>query len=270
MELQRSGMKLIGQAPTHISQDLLLDYFLYTFEFSWNSPIFEEKKSKLDVEFKKKAQTLFPEYESFSVARQWWLYVLIAFQEITEHQELEYGKFTVSHILKRFPVLSETSLERQINEMQHAFYDEIPDILLVRPLELKVLKNSTVEHDLNLPFFIENKDRFLKILGKHLNQKDINKEYIERFVLTNKKRLRQFSTFWNGYYEIFINYLLSMYDFKMPEEMEDKEEEVELMQELVILFLVASVTNKAKIEDLSDEWTELLREFVDQNRKWDS
>lgn len=263
MTTKKSGMRLIGKAPTHIEKEDLLDYFLYAFEFSWNSPIFEDRKSKLDEVFKNKAESLFPDYESFSVERTWWLYVLIGLQEITYHQELEFGKETVDYLLKRFTALSEEALEQQINEIQHAFYDEIPDILLVRPLELKALQNSTIEHDKYLPFFIENHERMVKVIQKHLNQKDIDKDYFERFTMTNKKRLRKFSSFWNGYYEIFTNYFLSIYNFQMPLEPQEIEEELELIEEMIILFLVASVVNKPKIEPLAYDLTEILREFVE-------
>lgn len=270
MSVEKSGMRLIGKAPTHIEKNELLDYFLYVFEFSWNSPVFDEKKGILDKHFMETAKSFYPEYESFSLAKQWWLYVLIAMKEITEDEQLKYGIATVDYLLSRLGVLSENTLESQINEVQHAFYDEIPDVLLVRPLELEVLENSTIEHDVHLPFFVKNKDRFVHVFEKHLRQKDIDKEYFERFTMTNTKRLRKFSTFWEGYYEIFINYFVSLYDFRMPQEMDSIEEEYDLLEELVILFLVASVINKPKIEEVVDELTEILKEFVAQTGKWDS
>jgi hypothetical protein len=270
MTLQKTGMRLIGKAPTHIDESDLLDYFLYVFEFSWNCPVFEEKKATLDEYFIERAKSFYPDYESFSLSKQWWLYILIAMKDVTEDQQLKYGITTVDYLISRLPVVSERMLEDQINEIQNAFYDEIPDVMLVRPMELEVLENSTIQHDMHLPFFIENKEHFVKVFEKHLRQKDIDKEYFERFTMTNTKRLRKFSTFWEGYYEIFINYFISLYDFRMPQEMESIEEEYDLLEELVTLFLVASIINKPKIEEVVDEITEILKDFVAQNGKWDS
>lgn len=259
-------LKLIGKAPTHIESEQLLDYFLYVFEFSWSSLVFDEKKDALVEFFTEQAKVWHPNYEEHSIEKRWWLYVLLALNEITEDQKVEYGKLTVQNLIKKLPTLSGDLLEKQVNEIQHAFYDEIPDILTVRPLELRTLENTTLEHDRYLPFFVDNKDHFVNLFKKHLRQKDISKEYFERFIMSSRKRLRQFSTYWDGYYEIFITYFISLYDFRMPQEIEDKEEEYDLLLEMVILFLVASVMDKPKIEDLADEMTEKLKELVDE--KW--
>lgn len=270
MKAEKTGMFLIGKAPNHIEQTDLLDYFLYVFEFSWNTPIFEERKENLPQYFTEMAKQHYPDYETFSLAKQWWLYILIGMHDIAKDQETHYGIATVEHIIKKLPVMSESLLERQVNEVQHAFYDEIPDLLLVRPLELENLQNSTIKHDNHLPFFIQNKERFIAIFEKHLRQKDINREYFERFTMTSRKRLRKFSSFWEGYYEIFINYFVTLYDFRMPLEMESKEEEFDLLEEMTIQFLVASVNTKPRIEDAVDDIMVILKEFVEQNGKWDS
>lgn len=270
MTEQKSGMRLIGKAPAHVDKSDLLDYFLYVFEFSWSSVVFEEMKSSLGNFFADKAKEWYPGYESFSLERQWWLYTLIAMHEITKHEQLKFGEMTVEFLLSRLSDMPESLLEAQVNEVQHSFYDEVPDVLLVRPLEIEKLHNSTIDHDLYLPFFIVNKDRFVKVFEKHLRQKDMNKEYMERFTFTSKRHSRKFSTYWEGYYEMFINYFIALYDFRMPEEMESMEEEYDLLQELLILFFVGSVQSKPKIEDVVDELMEIMKDFVAQNGKWDS
>lgn len=254
---------LIGKAPTHIEREDLLDYFLYVFEFSWNNVAHESKKEKLKEHFQTESLKYVADIDALTNAKLWWLYVLIALKDIAEEEEIEFGKETVLYFIHKLEKLTESQLEEYANEIQHGFYYELPEALVIRPLALVELGNKTAEKDPYLQFFFERKETIIKTLTKHLRQKDVDNAYFNSITLNNRKLTRKFSSFWDTYYEIFLNYFLSMYDFQMIQTELDESEEHDVLREMLFIFFVASIENKLKIEQLVDEFFDIMVDVLE-------
>lgn len=256
---------LLGKAPTHVPEEELISYFLYAFEFAWNSPAFETRKNQLAPYFIQEAQSLVPAYDQLSLSKKWWLYVMIALRDITHDNDIKFGKETILYVIRQIERLSEEELELYVNDMQNAFYEEVPDILVIRPLELERLQNSILDEDPYLGFFLEQKEPILKVMKKYLKQKDVDKEYINHLTLNDKTILAKYTDFWNVYFEIFTNFFLSMYDFQMPYEKEDGVEEKDVVEEMIMIFFIASVNSKTKIEELTSELLEVILPIMEKS-----
>jgi len=254
---------LVGKTPTHIEREDLLDYFLYVFEFSWNNVAHESKKSQLRKHFETESIKFVSDIHALPKEKLWWLYVLIALKDIAETDEVEYGKATILHFLNKIEKLSEEQLVEYANEIQHGFYYELPESLVIRPLELVALGNKMAEEDPYLKFFFEKKEEMIKALTKHLRQKDVDSGYFNNITLNDRKLTRKFSSFWDTYYEIFLNYFLSMYDFQMIQTEIDESEEHDVLREMLFIFFIASIENKLKIEPLIDDFFDIMVDILE-------
>lgn len=268
--MKKRELQIIGKAPMDIEKESILSYFLHVFEFTWSTLAYENKRENLNAYFSEQANLLKPNHATLSAKKEWWLYILITFRDVALYNSLDYAVGTVENMIKRIDFMSEELLERQVNELQNAFYHEVPDILLMRPLEMERLSCSIAEADHFLLFFLQNKEKFVSILEKMLRQKDIKKDYYEEFMRTGKKINKEYSSFWNGYYEIFIHYFISLYDFFMPFQTESFEEERDSVEKMILSFFTTSVATKEKIEDVSDEFLLILEKFIREDGNWDS
>lgn len=263
-------IRFLGEAPEKVEKEDLLDYFLYVFEFSWTMDVYKDKKDHIKDFFTNTANQLFPQFHEFPVSKMWWSYALIAMREMTEYEGMVFGNKTVNYLIKKIPMYSNKLLTRQINELQLAFYHQVPEHLLIRPLECPNLDCDFEMYNVHYPFFLQNKKTLIKIFEKNLRQKDVDKHYLSRFSKESMKRLRQFSTFWNGYYELFVLYFVYLYHYQMmqAEYMDEKDfREEELVEEMVILFLTSSISSQERVEKTALEITEFLKDnFLKKNK----
>lgn len=265
--------KFLGEAPKHIDESNLLDYFLYVFEFTWTAEAFQNKKENIKNYFEEKLNNLLKE-NKISKEVQWWALVLFALRDLTEHLRYYYAVETINMLLNKISNLTEKELEYYCNDINNALDDEMCDILAIRPVEIKNLSSDAMENDILLSFLINNKDEFVKIFKKHLIQRDIDMTYIKEFMIIEYKTLRKFSDFWNMYYEIFLGYFLSVSDYVDDyirknihrdaniEQMLQQINTEQAIKKINLAFFIASIKNKPKIDVVNKATAELINQYL--------
>lgn len=256
-------INFLGKAPNHILPNDLLDYFLYTFEFAWTAPGFDAYRSNIKTHFEVNLKDLMGKHAELTLGQQWWGLILIALKDFAIEREFSYASKTIDLLLSNLSQLKEPELEQYANEINSGIYDEILDSISIRPLELEILKSDAMNSDKMLKFFLENKDRFLKIFNKHLIQRDIDKDYLRQFLFNEKKVDNKFSSFWRVFFEIYVGYSMSVLQYSLNSSQAKKMTVKELINKTNLVFLLASVLSKGKIEDLTQDLENIMKEFFD-------
>lgn len=257
---------LLGQAPTHIEKEDILPFFAYAYELSWTLPMFADKKDRMLAYLQEEVAKESIDNDEFSAEKRWWLYVLIAMREIVKYHSAEFAFQTIQHVIHRIKHIPEQSLLRYANIIQSIMLREIPDVLVIRPLELQTVNSVLVDTDESTQFFLEKKEDIIKVIKKHLIQRDLQKEYFDGILMKDRSIMRKFSNMWNAFFEVFMHFFLSVYDYRLsPEKMEVDELE-EAIKELILVFLVASVANKEKIDALHTDLHEIMKEIAKLSR----
>lgn len=252
--------RFLGDTPTHISKGQLFDYFLYTFEFLWTSPTYDTYKESISVHFKRRLDALKDKQEKpLTIGQEWWALVFFALKDLAESERYAYSTETIQFIINRIHILSDDELENYANSINDVLYDEVPDILVIRPLEVEKLNSDAYQKGKVLAYFLERKEEFLLTFKKHLEEKDIEKMYINQLALNDKAINEPFTDLWRSYFEMFTGYSIAMFDMvlKLPQQTEEFKEQ--LLKEVNLVFLIASVKNSSKIDAINSELTELLR-----------
>jgi hypothetical protein len=137
----------------------------------------------------------------------------------------------------------------------------------IRPLEIQKLGSDAYQNDYVLAYFLDRKDAFLQLFKTHLKENDIEKMYINQLSINDKKLNEQFTDFWNGYFEIFTGFSISMFDMVLNSPQKTKEYREQVLKEVNLVFLIASVKNNSKIDTLNKELSELLKALYLKNIK---
>jgi hypothetical protein len=252
---------ILGKAPLHVGKKDILPYFLYAYELTWSMPMFIEKKdsmiSYLELEVKKE----YLEINDLCLEKRWWLYVLIAMRDISIYHRIEFSVQTINHIIRNIFKISEKSLCNYINSIHSIMVEEIPDVLQIRPNEVKTLGNSLVDTDDSLQFFLEKKDIIIKVFKKHLIQRDLNKEYYDTIFMKDRRILRKFSDVWNAFFELFVHFFITVYDYKLSPKNMKLEKLEKAIEDLILVFVVSSIANKEKIDAFHIELSEIVKEI---------
>lgn len=267
MTLFKEPVRELGTLPTHIEKQDLLDFFLYAFELTWE----EQKKGdekKMKAYYDEEAKKFQPNYENLEHGQLWWLFVLLGLRELTIKEEIHYAQSTIEHLLKKAHRLSENTLFRYANEIHLPLFRDFPNAIILRYVEAERLDSISVEQDPYTKFFLSKRKDIVRIFKKHLKQKDLKEDYVEEYISSDLKRLRKFSTFWDAYFDIFVYYFATLYEFKTFEH-EDDRVEYEIMDELLIALLMNSLQEEegALVDALSEDLLDILYEFIDYRRK---
>jgi len=260
-----NNFQMLGKAPSHIEKENLLSYFLYVFEFSWNNPFHSSKKEKLREYFAQEALR-YANVEKEQAEKLWWLYILIAMRDMSKHYGYFFGYETIKHILQKFPNLSEENLEMDCNDIHYALMDRGEFIFMPRPLELQALQSTFLKTDPLLSFLLAKKEVVVKVFLKRLRQKDIDSSFIQKLTLGDKSLIRQFSSFWNVYFELFVHVFLEIYMQQMEnEEFHEvvKKRKREVIKNIVLVFCIKSILTKERIEKVIHDVSEILLPIVD-------
>lgn len=266
---QSQKNRFIGIAPTNIKEEDLMDYFLYIFEFVWSSPIFDEHRGDLGKYFEKHLAEITEKNVNLSFQKKWWALVLIALRDISDAEDFLFSIETINFILKSIQSLKEEELEEYANNINHTLYEQMPDVLAIRPLELDTLKSDAVKDDDVLMYLLGKEAQIVKIISKSLKQKDINIDYLCEVLLNNKKITSKFSTFWRAYYESFIGYSLSIFSILSDniETVRGQAQIVEALKQSNLMFFTSSIFEKEKAEKVNNEIFNVLKSFYEEKFK---
>ncbi|WPS85373.1 hypothetical protein SMD22_01725 (plasmid) [Brevibacillus halotolerans] len=257
---------LLGQAPKHIEKADILPFFVYAYEFTWTLPMFIEKKDRMLTYLQEEIERESIDINDLSTERRWWLFVLIAMREIAKYHSAEFAMQTVQYVLSRIMHIPEQSLLHYANIIQSVMIREIPDVLIIRPLELQTVKSVFEYTDELVQFLLAKKNDFLKVIKKHLIQRDLQKEYLDGILIKDRNIMRKFSNMWNVYFEVFIQFFVSVYDYRLSPEKMGAEDLDKAINELILIFLIASVENKEKIDNLHSELHDIMRGIAERSR----
>lgn len=260
---------VLGKAPTHIAKEDLLSYFVYAYELSWTLPMFRSKKDKMMEFIEQEIKKESIDTDALSVEKQWWLFVFITFREMLTYHSAEFAFQTVQHLIRQMSSASEESLCLYANMVHSIMMKDLPDVLVVRPLEMKPIQTILAESDLSVVFFMDRHEAIVKVIRKHINQKDLKLSYFGELLMKDRSILRKFSNIYNVYFEVLMHFFISTYDYKMsPQEMTPEVLE-KAISDLVLLFVAASVETKPKIEGLHKDLFEIVKEIknIDQSEQ---
>ncbi|MDF2879538.1 MAG: hypothetical protein K0R54_95 [Clostridiaceae bacterium] len=261
----------LGEAPKYKEEKDILNYFLYVFEFNWTLPAFEQYQANIREHFEFELNKILNTNKELSNEKQWWGLILIALRDISIEAEFHYAVEIINKIFKSIKITSEDSLKESANKINSALFSEIPDVLWIRPLELVALNSDALTNDNAMNYLLENTEAIKKIFTKNLTQKDVNMEYMNNLLINGKKFDLKYADFWSIYFEVFILYFISIYDFLQYSDKLNHKEQIEHIAELLkktnLVFFVASIKNKIKIDKVNNEVTELVVPFMQKDNE---
>ena len=250
----------LGQTPTHIKKEQILDYFLYTFEFVWTAPTYEQHRDNIRGHFKGLLDEVKAKHEQeLTIGQEWWSLVLLSLKDLAGAENFSYSTKTIQFLLDKITTLSNEELEDYANSINNIFYDEMPDVLSLRPLEVEVLRSDASKNDKFLAYFLDRREAFQSVFETMLEREDIEMMYMNELAVNEEGINEQFTDFWNTYFEIFTGFSISMFDVASQAPQKDRAFREQVLKEVNLVFLIASVKNNSKIDELNEKLCELLR-----------
>lgn len=250
----------LGKTPTHIHQEQILDYFLYTFEFVWTAPTYEQYRDNIRGHFKGLLDEVKAKHEEeLTIGQEWWSLILLSLKDLAGAENFSYSTKTIQFLLDKITALSNEELEDYANSLNNVFYDEMPDILSLRPLEVEELRSDASQNDTLLSYFLDRREAFQDVFETMLVREDINMMYMNELSVNPDGINEQFTDFWNTYFEIFTGFSISMFDLTSQSPQKDKAYRENLLKEANLIFVIASVKNNRKINELNKKLCDLLR-----------
>lgn len=252
---------VLGKVPTHIDKSEMMSYFVHAYELTWTLPVFDKKKDIMIDFLEEQIHKEKIDVESLSGEKFWWLLVFFIHREILFYHSAEFAFQTVQHVIRHISSTSEESLCIYANMVHSIMMKDVPDVMVVRPMEMKAVQTVLAEVDPSVIFFMERHERFVKAIKKHLNQKDLKQSYFNELLMKDRSILRKYSNIYNVYFEVFMHFFISTYDYKMsPKEMTPEALD-KAISDLVLIFVAASVDTKPKIEGLHKDLFDIVKEI---------
>jgi hypothetical protein len=248
----------LGYAPTHINKEDIFSYFVYVFEMTWMVDLFESRRNSIMTFLDDAATKEHPNYKDFPADRQWWLLALVVMKEIAEKYNGGYAKETVIHLIRRLPDIDSEKLRIYVNVLSVVIANEFPANLIVRPLEQARLGVGSADDEM-IKSMIDNHEAVVKIMKKHMTQKDLNRNYLDMVLMKDWKLVRKYSNIWNSLFELLIYMFNSIYISKISYDNMTSEEVDGVIKETILFYLIAAVTKKELIETIQLELFESLR-----------
>jgi hypothetical protein len=251
--------RLLGKTPTHILREKLLDYFLYVFEINWCSPVYQEKQENVKAHFEKALNELKSQNHELSLGQEWWALVLFSLKDFAMFYRSPFSVQTIQFVLQRIYALQDEELEEYCNAIHYALNMELPEILAIRPLEIQVLQSDVYEEEPEVAFFLNKKEELKQIFSNQLKSTDIKKEYLQQFLMNDEEINLSFTDFWSSFLDVFIIYSLSMLYLMSESQFMFDDDIEELLKEVHLVFLTASIKKKSSIHKLNKELTEIIK-----------
>lgn len=202
---------MVGRTPIFESEENVLTRFIYTFEFSFMTEPFDDKRENLEKWFKEQTKALPYEWESLSKEQQWWGYVFILSKEVIAYEGLSYATTVCESTILNLPSKEEDVLELIANHFVFGVASKTMKTPLIRPLEFVNLEVSLDNNDIFSEILIEVLPVASSYLKKHYKQREINEDFMKTFWLSNKKYVRKYASVWEAFAEININMIFVLY-----------------------------------------------------------
>lgn len=264
LEIPNKEMYL-GETPTNINKENFMNYFLYVYEFNWTSECFS-KIQDIELFFTKKLDELEEKLEcELSVEKKWWALTLLSLNEYAKYDELIYSLNVIESIFNKFKILSVQEIELYVNLINSSQYGELPEVLSVRPLAIRDINSNITHGDKEFERMLDNSDRFIKIFKKNLLQRDIFKDYLSQILVNKRKTNKEFTGFWESYFEIYLGFILTLTDMLDAPIKEISKNYREDILGISSVFLISSIENKEKIDKLNEELSEVLYSCLIEN-----
>lgn len=265
MTLIDEGNYLFGDVPKGIEKEDVLSYFLYACELSWKHPMFDEKRAYMMNFFLGEFQSDGIDFENLSPERKWWLCVLTAMREIARHNKAEFAVHTIQHIIRTLPSSDPVIIRDYVNMIHSIALEEFPEVLIIRPLEMERVNSVFVKNDLTVKFFLSKHDEIVEVFQKHITSRDFQKLYFDEVLLEDRTIMKKYTNDMSMLFEFFMHYFISIYDYRInPDQMEAKELE-KAVKELVLIFMVATIKTKSKIDKLHEAVYEVIKDVMNLN-----
>lgn len=259
--------KSLGDVPNDLSDDNILNLFLYTFEYNWISDFFSDIKD-IPAYFKNELNDIESRFPNLSVSKKWWGLNLYSLLNYSKYYKMEYLLEVTQSIYRKLDLFDEKELCEISNLIINALYFDISDMFMVRPLMVDVLKATTVDSGNVRELFIKNKAEFIKIFQKHLKKKDILKEYIDSALILPKKITKEYINFWDSYFELYMIFFIYSHISTGEDDINDlKSKRFEKIYNNSIGFLTASIEDFGKIDGLNNELCLLILELLNKNKE---
>lgn len=244
----------LGKSPKHIPTDLLLDYFIYTFEHNWFFPTFDAYRSKIDVHFKSQLNDLRANQE-LTLGQEWWSLVLFALKDLAEGENLSYATETIQFLINRIHTLSEEELEEYANSINSSFSEQMPSTLSIRPREVINLESDAKKNYVAFNQLIKKKEVVIELLKENLETSDIaegfNKHSYQTQINTDE--------IWSVFFDYYMESLLSMHIILTEDYVEDEKELENLLYLCHSSFLTEAIIDSSKINNLCKALSNIVR-----------
>lgn len=256
-------IKLIGEVPSHIAKEDYLDYLIYTFEFSIRS-FRGENVEELREKIIETRDEICPNFEELSEAKQWWVYVLVLQWWLMKEERAHFAVQVIQSLLSSLPHISDEEAEKRMNFLQQAVYFEFDKALIIRPVELKALGNELYREDVRVEAFLKTQESMTKRLSEFLEVDDILEDYLLELSFADKELWNKFSSFWDAFYEVVMNYYLYSYELTVSVSENDllnDKDAYDYLDDLMYLFTMSIIKDTNKIEETHEIIMDELQEF---------
>lgn len=252
---------MVGKTPEFESGYDVLTRFIYTFEMSFMTEAFDDKRDDIESWMLKQTQVLPYKWETLSKAQQWWGYLFIISKESAAYEGLNYAVTICESILANLETKEKDVLEQFANHYVYGLGSKTMKTPLVRPLEFKRLE-VTMVGDIFAELLMKKLPELSKYLKKHYLQRDINEDFMKAIWLSNKKYIRKYSSVWNAFAEVNINIIFVLYEIALDDLRETTKADREIILKEVIEDTFGASLLEVEINKLTDYCLELLLEVT--------
>lgn len=235
----------LGKSPKHISKDLLLDYFIYTFEPTWFFRTFDNFRGQIEVHFKSQLNDLKTNQE-LTFEQEWWVLILFALKDLVEGENLSYATETIQFLINRIHTLSNEDLEEYANSINSSLFEQMPTILTIRPSEISNLESDAKNDDVAFNHLIEKKQIIIEILKEHVKINNIAESFTKR---SYEKQINKYEI-WNVIFEYYLECILYMHLTLGEDYIEDERELENLLYLSHVSFLTEVIIDSSNIDTL--------------------
>lgn len=254
---------MVGQTPVFESGENVLTRFIYTFELSFMTEAFDDKREKIESWLTEQTKTLPYDWESLSNEQQWWGYLFILSKEEVAYEGLNYAVGICESTLMNLSSKEDVLLELMANHYVYGLASKTMKTPLIRPLELRKLGVSTDEFDVFSEVLLGVLPVASKYLQKHCLQREIGEDFMKSFWLPNKKYIRKYASVWEAFAEININMIFVLYGAALNSRNNTSRLEKEaILKNVVQELFKASFVESTKIDHLVEYFAEILIEVT--------
>lgn len=263
MEETEKEILMVGRTPIFESGANVLTRFIYTFELSFMTECFDDKREDIESWLTERTKELSYDWEGLSKEQQWWGYLFILSKEEAAYEGLNYAVAVCESTLSNLNSKEADILGLIANHYAYGIGSKTMKTPLVRPLELIKLGVSTDENDIFSEVMLEVLPIVSKYLKKHHLQREISEAFMKAFWLPNKKYVRKYASVWEAFAEINVNMVFVLYGAALNSRNNTSRMEREAILKNVVQDLFkASFVESTKIDHLVEYFAEILIEVT--------